>query len=40
MTPKLAASETPLLKSSIPWTGHIIGILKHQAGYYRIFQYV
>ncbi|RDW80338.1 cytochrome P450-12 [Coleophoma crateriformis] len=36
LTPRLDASEPPLLKPSIPLIGHIIGIIWHQTDYHRI----
>ncbi|KAK2672903.1 Cytochrome P450, E-class, group IV [Fusarium oxysporum f. sp. vasinfectum] len=36
LTPRIDPREPPVLKPSIPWVGHIIGIIRHQADYSRI----
>jgi len=34
MTPKLDPREPPLLQPTIPWIGHIINIIIHQAQFH------
>lgn len=36
LTPRIDPREPPVVKPSIPWVGHIIGIIRHQADYPRI----
>ncbi|KAF5634209.1 cytochrome P450 monooxygenase 8B1 [Fusarium sp. NRRL 52700] len=36
LTPRIDPREPPVVKPSIPWVGHIIGIIRHQADYSRI----
>ncbi len=33
-TPRLDAQEPPLVKPSVPFIGHMIGIIRHQARYH------
>jgi hypothetical protein len=40
LTPRIDPREPPVVKPSIPWVGHIIGIIRHQADYPRIIQSV
>lgn len=40
LTPRIDPREPPVVKPSIPWVGHIIGIIRHQADYSRIIQSV
>ena len=40
LTPRLDSSEPPLLKPSVPFIGHVVGIIWHQNDYHRIVQYV
>ncbi|KAH7185014.1 cytochrome P450 [Fusarium flagelliforme] len=36
LTPRLNPREPPTVKPTIPWIGHIVGIIRHQADYGRI----
>ncbi|KAF7551196.1 hypothetical protein G7046_g7780 [Stylonectria norvegica] len=36
LTPKMDPLEPPILKPSIPFIGHIIGIIRHQSDYHRL----
>ncbi|KAF4334052.1 cytochrome P450 monooxygenase 8B1, partial [Fusarium beomiforme] len=36
LTPRIDPREPPVIKPSIPWIGHIIGLIRHQADYNRI----
>ncbi|KAJ4128057.1 hypothetical protein NW768_008341 [Fusarium equiseti] len=36
LTPRLDPREPPTVKPAIPWIGHIVGIIRHQADYGRI----
>jgi hypothetical protein len=36
----VAPQEPPLLKPKIPFIGHIIGLMKHEASYFSILKYV
>ncbi|RGP80661.1 putative phenylacetyl- ligase [Fusarium longipes] len=36
LTPRLDPREPPTIKPTIPWIGHILGIIRHQADYSRI----
>jgi hypothetical protein len=40
LTPRLDPREPPAVKPTIPWIGHIVGIIRHQADYGRIVQFV
>lgn len=40
LTPRLDPREPPTVKPTIPWIGHIVGIIRHQADYGRIVQFV
>jgi hypothetical protein len=37
-TPKLDPREPPLAKSTIPFIGHIIGIIQHQSNYHKVLK--
>lgn len=36
----VAPQEPPLLKPKIPFIGHIIGLMKHEASYFSMLKYV
>ncbi|KAF4993225.1 hypothetical protein FGRMN_6589 [Fusarium graminum] len=36
LTPRIDPREPPVVKPTIPWIGHIIGVIRHQADYNRI----
>lgn len=36
VNPRVGPREPPLLKPRIPFIGHMIGLLRHQAGYYSM----
>ncbi|SPJ73901.1 related to cytochrome P450 8B1 [Fusarium torulosum] len=36
LTPRIDPREPPVVKPRIPWIGHIIGVIRHQADYNRI----
>ncbi|KPA43946.1 7-alpha-hydroxycholest-4-en-3-one 12-alpha-hydroxylase, partial [Fusarium langsethiae] len=36
LTPRLDPREPPVVKPTIPWIGHILGIIRHQADYGRL----
>ncbi|KAM0211938.1 hypothetical protein ACHAQI_005092 [Fusarium lateritium] len=36
LTPRIDPREPPVVKPRIPWIGHIIGVIRHQADYDRI----
>ena len=38
--PKHAMNEPPIVPSSIPYVGHIIGLLRHGSRYYQITRYL
>ena len=38
-TPRHAPSEPPVVASSIPYIGHILGLLRHGTRYYQITRY-
>jgi hypothetical protein len=40
LTPRVDPREPPVVKPTIPWIGHILGIIRHQADYGRIIQFV
>jgi hypothetical protein len=40
LTPRLDPREPPTVKPTIPWIGHILGVIRHQADYNRIIQSV
>jgi hypothetical protein len=40
LTPRIDPREPPVVKPRIPWIGHIIGVIRHQADYNRILQCV
>lgn len=40
LSPRIDPREPPVVKPTIPWIGHIIGVIRHQADYGRILQCV
>jgi hypothetical protein len=39
MTPRMEQQEPPLLKPTVPWIGHIVGLIQKSAGYFMILRY-
>ena len=38
--PKHASNEPPIITSSIPYIGHILGLLKYGTRYYQRIRYI
>lgn len=38
--PKHEASEPPIVRSFIPYIGHILGLIRHGISYYQLLRYV
>jgi len=36
LNPRMDAKEPPLVKPTVPWIGHLIGMIRHQAEYFGI----